>query len=229
MRKELLAELGGTFALIFVGTGAILVNDATGGAVTHADVALAFGLIVAAMIYSLGDVSGAHINPAVTLGFVAARRISLPDAGKYVLAQCAGALAGSLLLKAFFSDHPNLGATLPAGPALESFGLEVALTLFLMFVILTVSTGKRLKKVRVSIAVGAVVGLEACLAGPISGASMNPARSLGPALASLHLDSLWIYVVAPVGGALAAIPLCRQVHRTGCCVATQEEPNHQGA
>ena len=226
---KLLAETGGTFALVFVGTGAILLNDATGGAITHAGISLTFGLIVAAIVFSLGNVSGAHINPAVTIGFVAARRLSLREAWKYILAQCSGAVAASLALKALFPSHPNFGATLPAGSAIESFGLEVGLTLVLMFVILCVSTGVKRIGITTAVSVGAVVGLASFFAGPLSGASMNPARSLGPAIVSLQLDSLWIYLTAPLGGALLAVSVCRQVHGTGCCVAQVDEPNCESA
>lgn len=218
MTRKLLAEAAGTFALVFAGTGAVVVNDATGGAVTHAGVSLAFGGIVAAMICFLGNVSGAHINPAVTLGFVASRRLPAREAGPYVAAQCAGAVAASFLLRLLAPAHPHLGATLPAGSLAASFALEVGLTLGLMFVILGVSTGPLL---RTALAVGAVVGLASLLAGPISGASMNPARSLGPALASGRLEPLWIYLTAPFAGALLAVPLCRATRGAGCCVAAQ--------
>lgn len=229
MSRKLLAEVAGTFALVFVGTGAVVLNDATGGAVTHVGVSLAFGLIVTAMIYALGDVSGAHINPAVTLGFLIARRISWRVAGPYIVAQFVGAVLASLLLKAISPWHPTLGATLPAGSAVQSLGLEVLLTLILMYVVLTFSTGAKEKGVWTGVAVGAVVALEAYFGGPISGASMNPARSLGPALVSLNVAPLWIYFVAPAVGAAGAVPLCRMLHRTGCCAATCEAPKHEPA
>ena len=203
--RALAAELFGTFALVFAGTGAIVINEVHGGAVTHVGVALTFGLVVLALIYALGEVSGAHLNPAVTLGFFLARRFPASRVLPYVLSQCAGALPASLLLRLLFLDNTTtLGATRPAGPAVQSFVLEAVLTLLLMFVILSVSTGAKEKGVMAGVAVGAVIALEALFAGPVCGASMNPARSLAPAVVSLRLDHLWIYLAAPpLGAALA--------------------------
>jgi aquaporin Z len=217
MRRKLAAEALGTFVLVFAGTGAITIDAVTGGAVSHVGIALTFGLVVMAMIYSLGDVSGAHINPAVTIAFSAARRLPPREAGAYVVCQCLGAVAASALLRLLFPEDPTLGATAPAGPALQSFVLEVVLALVLMFVVFSVATGSKEQGVMAGAAIGAVVALEALFAGPISGASMNPARSLGPALVSLRFEWLWIYLAAPIAGALAAVPLCRLVHRNGCC------------
>jgi aquaporin Z len=169
------------------------------------------------MIYTLGDISGAHLNPAVTLGFLFARRFSARNVMPYVSAQICGALVASLLMKALFPTNKLLGATRPAGTAWQTFALEIVLTAILMFVILNVSTGAKEKGITAGIAVGAVVGLEAMFAGPISGASMNPARSLAPALMSFQLHHIWIYLSAPVLGALAAVFACRCVRETGCC------------
>ena len=169
-------------------------------------IALAFGLIVLAMIYPVGDISGAHLNPAVSLGFFAARRFPLRDVISYILNQCAGAFAASGILRLLFPKDATLGATLPAGSAMQSFVLELILTTILMFVILNVSTGAAEKGITAGIAVGAVIGLQAIFAGPISGASMNPARSLAPAVVSQHPSSLWIYLVAPTAGALLSCP-----------------------
>jgi aquaporin Z len=205
MMKKLVAEFLGTFALVFAGTGAIVINDVSGGGVSHVGVALTFGLIVLAMIYTLGDISGAHLNPAVTLGFFAARRMPAVEVLPYVVSQCSGAIAASLLLRLLFPAHATLGSTTPAGPALQSFALEIILTAILMFVILGVSTGASEKGITAGIAVGAVIGLEALFAGPITGASMNPARSLAPALVSLKLTSLWIYLIAPILGAALGV------------------------
>jgi aquaporin Z len=219
--RRLAAEAFGTFALVFAGTGAIVINDVSGGAVSHVGVALTFGLVVLALVYALGDVSGAHLNPAVTVGFFLARRFHGRDVAPYVLAQCVGAVAASGLLKALFPDHETLGLTRPAGPAAQSFTLEVVLTLFLMFVVLSVSTGAKEKGLMAGVAVGAVVGLEALFAGPVCGASMNPARSLAPALVSLHLGDLWIYMTAPVVGAAVAVLGCRCVRERPCCCAPE--------
>jgi aquaporin NIP len=203
--KKLLAEFLGTFGLVFAGTGAIVINHATGGVIGHAGIALTFGLVVMAMIYTFGDVSGAHLNPAVTLGFCVARRFPLREVPGYIVAQVAGALAASALLAGLFPKDRLLGATLPAGSEGQSL------------IILSVSTGAKEKGITAGIAIGGVIALEAMFAGPICGASMNPARSLAPALVSGHLDHLWIYIYAPVVGALIAVPLCMGVREPGCC------------
>ncbi|HAV65419.1 MAG TPA: aquaporin [Verrucomicrobiales bacterium] len=217
MFKRLAAEAFGTFSLVFAGTGAIIINDMSGGAITHAGVALTFGLVVLAMIYAVGDVSGAHLNPAVTLAFCAARRLPWNDAPAYLGSQLAGGLAASGFLRLLFPTHAGLGATLPAGAAMQSFFLEVALTAILMFVILRVSTGAKEKGITAGIAVGAVIAFEAMFAGPISGASMNPVRSFAPAVVSGQLEHLWIYLAAPVLGAMLAVPACVCVEPAGCC------------
>jgi aquaporin Z len=209
----------GTFVLVFAGTGAVVIDELNRGAVSHVGVALTFGLVVLALIYALGDVSGAHLNPAVTLGFFLARRFPGRDVAPYMLAQCVGAILASALLRGLFPEHPTLGLTRPAGPAAQSFVLEVVLTLFLMFVILSVSTGAKEKGLMAGVAVGSVIGLEALFAGPVCGASMNPARSLAPALVSLHLGDLWIYLTAPVLGAVAAVLGCRCIRESPCCCA----------
>lgn len=219
MARRAAAEFLGTFALVFAGAGAIIINDETGGAISHLGIAITFGLVVMTIIYAIGDVSGAHINPAVTLGFVAAGRFPLRSVVPYVTAQCLGAALAAISLRALFLDHPTLGLTLPAGSSLQSFVLEVLLTLFLMFVILSVSTGAKEKGIMAGVAVGAVVGLCAVFAGPVSGASMNPARSLGPAVTTRQLGFLWIYLTAPVLGALLAVPACRAIHGRDCCPA----------
>ena len=220
--RRIAAEFIGTFFLVFAGTGAIVVNDVSHGAITHVGIALTFGLVVLALVYTLGDVSGAHLNPAVTLGFVVARRFPPRWAVAYVLAQCVGAILASGCLRLLFPEHATLGATSPAGSAAQSFVLEVLLTFFLMFVILSVSTGAKEKGITAGIVVGAVIALEALFVGPICGASMNPVRSLAPAFVSGHLDSLWIYLVAPTFGALLAVGGCLCVQDRGCCLAPKE-------
>ena len=215
--KKLLAEFLGTFGLVFAGTGAIIINQSSGGAIGHAGIALTFGLVVLAMIYTFGDVSGAHLNPAVTIAFAAAGRFTWRSVPGYLTAQLAGAFAASGLLRLLFPADDTLGSTLPAGPEFQSFILEVVLTAFLMLTILSVSSGAKEKGLTAGVAIGAVIALEAMFAGPVCGASMNPARSLAPALVSGHLEHLWMYLAAPVIGALLAVPLCMGVRDAGCC------------
>ncbi len=215
--RRLLAEFIGTFALVFAGCGAIVINQVSGGAITHVGIALTFGLIVLAMIHTFGDVSGAHLNPAVTTAFAAARRFPWCDVPGYVGAQLAGAFAATGLLRLLFPLNVTLGATLPTGSAAQSFLLETVLTFLLMLTILSVSTGAKEKGITAGIAIGAVIALEAMFAGPICGASMNPARSLAPAIVSGHLASLWVYLVAPLLGALLAVPACWAVRGPDCC------------
>jgi aquaporin NIP len=209
--RKFLSELLGTFAMVFAGTGAIVINAESGGAITHLGVALTFGLVVLAMIYTLGDVSGAHLNPAVTLAFAVAGLFPYLSVLLYIAAQFSGALLASITLRFLFPQNTNLGATIPAGLPMQSFALEIILSAILMFVILNVSQGSKEKGITAGIVVGSVIALEALFAGPICGASMNPARSLGPAIVSGHLEHLWIYLAAPVLGMLVAIPLYRVV------------------
>ena len=204
-RAACFAEAIGTFALVFAGTGAIIVNDFSGGTVTHVGVALTFGLVVMAMIYALGDVSGAHLNPAVTLGFWLSRRFPGRCVAPYVLSQLTGAFVASALLRVMFGTRAALGATFPAGPAVQSLVMETVLTALLMFVILRVSTGSKELGTMAGIAIGGVVGLEAMFAGPVCGASMNPARSIAPAIVAWQPAALWVYVIGPVVGSGVAV------------------------
>lgn len=217
----MVAECFGTYFLVFAGTGAIVINDVSDGAITHVGIALTFGLVVLALIYALGDVSGCHLNPAVTLGFYATKRFEGRWVVPYLAAQFSGALLASLTLRLLFPAHRTLGATLPAGAALQSFILEFLLTLFLMFVILQVSSGSKETGILAGVAVGAVIALEAMFAGPICGASMNPARSLAPAVVSGNVSTLWIYLAAPVLGAIASVPIHRCVQAPECDRSTE--------
>lgn len=202
--KKYIAEFIGTFALVFCGTGAIIINEQTHGVIGHAGIAITFGLIVMAMIYTFGSISGSHLNPAVTLGFSVLKLFKFKEILPYITAQIAGAFAASFLLKFLFPENMNLGTTLPAGSETQSFILEFILTYFLMITILFTSQGNEKTQQLAGLVIGGVILLEAMFAGPICGASMNPARSLAPALVSGQLQSLWVYLLAPVSGSLSA-------------------------
>jgi aquaporin NIP len=204
MRKYI-AEVIGTFALVFCGTGAIIINQESGGAVSHVGIAITFGLIVSAMIYTIGDISGAHLNPAVTIAFYIAKVFPVKEILPYFASQAVGAFLASFTLKFLFPSNATLGSTLPSGSPMQSFVLEVILTFILMFVIIHVAKGSNEQGMFAGIAIGSVVLLEAMFAGPICGASMNPIRSLAPAITSGHVEHLWVYLIAPTLGAILAI------------------------
>jgi aquaporin NIP len=196
------AEGIGVFALVFAGCGAIVTEAEHPGSLGTVGIALVFGLIVMAMVYASGHLSGAHLNPAVTIAFVLTRHFPRAEALAYLLAQLAGALVAAGLLAAIWPGDPAaLGTTLPSVGTGSAFVYEVVLTAFLMFVILAVATDTRAVGAAAAIAIGGTVGLDALFGGPITGASMNPARSLGPALVSGELHDLWLYLLAPVAGA----------------------------
>jgi aquaporin NIP len=199
------SEFIGTFALVFCGTGAIVINEVSGGTVGHLGIAITFGLIVAAMIYAVGEVSGAHFNPAVTLSFSLAGLFPRSEVIPYLTAQLLGAVVASGVLRLLFPEAVTLGETEPAGSVMQTFVLELILTFFLMFVILQVSTGSKEMGTMAGLAIGMVVLLEAAFAGPITGASMNPARSFGPALLTLKFENLWVYFLAPTMGAFLSV------------------------
>jgi aquaporin NIP len=204
--KKYLAELLGTYALVFAGTGAIVIDQQTHGSITHVGIAITFGLVVMSMIYTFGDISGAHLNPAVSIAFTVAKKFPARLLVPFIVSQLTGAVLASLTLKLLFPANQLLGATIPAGSAMQSFVLEFILTFFLMLVIINVATGSKEQGLFAGLAIGSVVGLEAMFAGPVCGASMNPARSFGPAIASGHLEFLWIYLTATTLGAIVAIP-----------------------
>lgn len=205
--RALLAEATGTFALVFAGTGAIIINAEAGGIVGHVGIGLTFGLVIMVMIYAVGHVSGAHFDPAVTLGFAIGRHFPWRVVPRYWAAQVGGGLIASLSLRAMFGDTARLGATMPLGSAGQSLVLEGVLTVMLMFVITSVATDVRAVGQAAAIAIGGTIGLAALFAGPISGASMNPARSLAPALVSNTWADQWIYVVGPMAGAAIGVTL----------------------
>ncbi|HEY0031162.1 MAG TPA: MIP family channel protein [Bacteroidia bacterium] len=200
--KKILSEFLATFFLVFAGTGAIVINQESGGAISHLGIAITFGLVVTAMIYAFAGYSGAHMNPAVTIALAIGNKFPAKEIPLYIISQLAGAFAASALLKVLFPANISLGATLPSGSNMQSFVLELLLTFFLMFTVL--STAKQ-KNYYAPIAIGFVVLLEALFAGPICGASMNPARSLAPAMLSAQYSSIWIYLTAPVIGAITAM------------------------
>jgi aquaporin NIP len=202
LARRALAEGLAAFALVFAGCGAIVADAVYDGALGSVGVALVFGLVIMVMVYAVGHLSGAHINPAVTLAFTLTRHFPGREAAAYVTAQMVGAVAGALALAAIWTDHPaDLGATIPSVGAGSALVYEALMTAFLMFVIMAVATDTRAVGAAAAIAIGGTIGLDALFGGPVTGASMNPARSLGPALASGEWSDIWVYVLGPVSGA----------------------------
>ena len=215
--KKYISEFIGTFSMIFCGTGAMTVNEVTGGDVTHVGIAITWGLIVMAMIYAFGETSGAHFNPAVTIAFAYAKKFAWKEVPKYIIVQALGALTASLILWYLFPSSEYLGATIPTVDVGRAFVMELLLTFFLMVVIINVSTGSKEIGIIAGIAVGAVVLLEAMFAGPITNASMNPARSIAPAIVAGKMQHLWMYILAPILGAILAVISCKMVKEDNCC------------
>ena len=226
MFRNYLSEGIGTFALVFAGTGAIIVNDVSGGVITHVGIALTFGLVIMVMIYSVGEISGAHFNPAVSLGFWMAGTFPGRQVVPYALSQLVGALLGSVLLRLLFPMHTSLGATVPTGSIMQSFVLEIALTFLLMFVIINVATGSKEQGIMAGAAIGATVGLAALFGGPISGASMNPARSLAPAFVIWEFETQWIYLLAPCLGAGLAVLAYRGIQTSDSIAVPPTPPEY---
>ncbi len=210
-QKKLIAEFIGTYFLVFAGTGAIISNTLT-ESLTHIGIALTFGLVVIALIYTFGHISGAHFNPAVTIGFLVSRDISVKEAIQYIIVQIIAAIAASSTLLAMFGNVANLGANMPRYSWQQSFVLEFILTFLLMMVIFGSAVHGKAVKSFAGIAIGSTIGLELMFAGPISGASMNPARDIGPALMSGQLEYLWIYIVATTLGAIVAAIIYKLLH-----------------
>jgi len=205
LARSLVAEALGTFALVFAGAGAVMV-DAKTHELGHVGVAITFGLVIMAMIYAVGHVSGAHFNGAVTFAFALTRHFPWPRAGAYWAAQLAGAIAAAAVLRGSLGDIAHVGATLPSGSDRQSLLWEIVLSAILMFVIMAVATDTRAVGEAAAIAIGGTIGLDAMFGGPISGASMNPMRSMGPAFVSGDMTSLWVYIVGPlVGTSLGAL------------------------
>lgn len=202
LARRALAEGFAAFALVFAGCGAIVANAVYGGTLGTVGIALAFGLVIMVMVYATGHLSGAHINPAVTLAFTLTRHFPPREAAAYVAAQLTGAVAAALALLAIWPDQPaQLGATVPTIGAGSALVYEGLLTAFLMFVIMAVATDTRAVGAAAAIAIGGTIGLDALFGGPVTGASMNPARSLGPAIAAWEWRDLWIYLAGPIAGA----------------------------
>jgi aquaporin NIP len=225
LARRAAAEAIGAFALVFAGCGAIVTEAQHPGTLGNVGVALVFGLVIMAMVYATGHLSGAHLNPAVTISFALTRHLPAREAVSYIGAQLLGAIAGAALLLAIWPSQPaELGATVPSVGAGSAFAYEAILSAFLMFTIMAVATDTRAVGAGAAIAIGGVIGLDALFGGPITGASMNPARSIGPALVSGELHDLWIYLTAPVAGA-AAGALAYQAVRGG---RRAELRNHGG-
>lgn len=203
--KSSLAEAVGTFILVFIGCGAILVNESSGGALGHAGIAMTFGLTVMTVIFAIGHVSGAHINPAVTIALLMIKRVSLTKTMCYCVAQIIGAVLAAIALKYTVATGDNLGVTMPVGSTTQAFLMEMVMTAFLVFMVVGLVTDPRASSSLGAIAVGGVIAVDAFVGGPITGASMNPARSLGPALVSGQLEHIWLYIFAPlIGGMIGA-------------------------
>jgi aquaporin Z len=210
--KKYLSEFIGTFILVFAGTGVVIVDQQTAGAVTLTGIAACWGLIIVATVYAFGDISGNHINPAVTIAMAVDKRFEWKEVPAFLFSQLLGAFGASLLLHFLFPDNTSLGATQPGGSVMQSFIMEVIMTFILLLVILRVSTGSKEKGITAGLVIGATVAFLVLFGGPVSGTSLNPTRSLAPAIVSGNMNALWIYLTAPVIGAVAAVFAHRVLH-----------------
>jgi aquaporin NIP len=230
LARRALMEAIGTFALVAAGCGAIIANTTHAGSIGSVGVSLTFGLVIMVMIYAGGHLSGAHYNPSVTIAFTLARHFPIRDALAYVAAQLIGATAAALLLLAAWTSKPaHLGATLPSVSSPTAVAYEIVLTAFLMFVITAVATDTRAVGAAAAIAIGGTVGLDALFGGPITGASMNPARSFGPALASGTWNSFWVYVIGPLVGAAIGVLTYELVRGPKSIVSTAAQSTEEVA
>jgi aquaporin NIP len=205
--KKLLAEFLGTLTLVFFGAGSIIINSMFPETIGHLGIALSFGAVVFLVIQAFGELSGAHINPAVTLSFWLAKNFPGKHIAGYLTAQISGAIAASAILYALFPEATTTGATHPAGTIMQSFLLEFILSFILMLIILRVATGNQEQGLMAGLAIAGTVFIEALVAGPVCGASMNPARSIGPAIFEGNLTDLWVYIAAPILGMISAVPI----------------------
>lgn len=210
--KRYLTEALGTFILIFVGTGCVVVNQQTSGALGLPGIATVWGLLIIALIYALGDISGTHLNPAVTVAFAVDKRFEWKEVPAYVGSQFAGALAGSMALHVLFPDNTTLGVTEPSGSVVQAFVMELIMTFILMIVILRVSVGAKEKGITAGIAIGGTVWLLVLFGGPVCGTSLNPTRSLAPAIVAGNFNAIWLYLTAPFAGTLSAVLVHRILH-----------------
>lgn len=218
LKQKLLAEGIGTYILVFAGTGAVITEKVT-GALGHVGIALTFGLVVTALIYAFGHISGAHFNPAVSIAFAVMKEFDKKELAPYILAQLIGAIAASISLYIIFAEDivqlsqvAYLGSTFPRGSLFQSFLFEFILTFILMLIICSSAVHAKAVKSFAGMAIGFTVGLEAMFAGPICGASMNPARSIAPAIVSGHFEHLWLYIVATILGAICAVFFYKTLH-----------------
>ena len=226
LKKKICAEFIGTFALVFCGCGAVMIHHLHPNAIPLHSIPVIFGLVIAAMIYAAGHISGAHFNPAVTLAFTVVKRFSWREVIPYGLGQCFGALAAMAMLTAALPETGSVGETIPTVTTMQAFLWEYILTFFLMFVIMSVATDSRAIGIMAGAAIGGTVMLDAFIGGPITGASMNPARSLAPALFAGNYTHLWLYFLAPALGAITAALLYEAIRcddepsksaAKGCC------------